>query len=72
MSKTLNLNPDSDYVRKLLEAVEYNENHCPCQVIKEIGSQCPFSFDYLPNQVSSNLLCGNGSAISKCHCKLYI
>lgn len=68
----LKLNKNMKHVRKILEAVEKNDGYCPCQILKDEKSKCPFTMEYHPDSVPTTLLCINGSIKEECICKLYI
>lgn len=39
--KGYRLNPDKDYVEKIIEGLERKDGHCPCRVNKDETTLCP-------------------------------
>lgn len=66
------LNPNINYVRNIIKKIEENDGYCPCQVLKDDSSKCPYDIMHLPEKITSTLLCINGKNNKECYCKLYI
>lgn len=49
------LNPDTEYVKKIIDGIEANNGHCPCRVKKDESTYCPCE-DFLSGQGCSCLL----------------
>ena len=39
--KGYRLNPDKDYVSKIMEGLYRKKGHCPCKVIQDETTMCP-------------------------------
>lgn len=55
--KNFRLNPDSDYVLKIMEGIQKKQGHCPCQVEISEKTLCP---------------CDKFINERKCCCNLYV
>ena len=51
------LNPDQNYVKKILEGIRKKQGHCPCKVITDDTTLCP---------------CNEFIKTGECKCKLYV
>jgi ferredoxin-thioredoxin reductase catalytic subunit len=72
MNKILMLNPNEQYIEKMLESLSNNDGYCPCQIEKTENSKCPYSKNFLPKISTNKVLCKNSVATGRCHCLLYI
>ncbi len=69
----LKINPDLDYISKILTAIKKNENYCCCQIIKDSDSFCQVStYENLPETIDENELCCTGKKVGECICKIYL
>lgn len=55
--KGYRLNPDKEYVNKIIEGTHRKNGHCPCQIKEDDTTLCP---------------CDKFIAEGKCCCKLFI
>lgn len=44
------LNPDSEYVEKIIEGIRKKDGHCPCRLTKDDTTLCPCD-DFIENKV---------------------
>jgi len=68
----LKLNPDTNHVKKIINSIVSKGGHCPYILIQDKNSICSFDEYYHPEQITFNMLCGNGIKDGECKCKLYI
>ena len=55
--KGYRLNPDLDYVNKIINGVEKKNGHCPCRLVADESTLCP---------------CDEFIRSGECKCKLFI
>ena len=73
----LKLNTDKDFVKTIINGVNKKEGYCPCLILKNEDSKCPFFENILELNVSEESVCiysQKNIDVEKegCHCKLYI
>lgn len=55
--KDYRLNPDKEYVSKIIEGIYRKEGHCPCKLTRDDSTRCP---------------CDEFVNDGICKCKLYV
>ena len=55
--KGYRLNPDLDYVNKIIDGIEKKNGHCPCRLVADESTLCP---------------CDEFIHSGECKCKLFI
>ena len=56
---TINVNPDSEFVKEMRKKIKENNGHCPCSIIKNEDTKCMCK-EFLEQESDT------------CHCGLYI
>ena len=69
----IKLNPDKDYVKRVVGAINKNKFHCPCKLIPSQKTLCNFTTLPLDEEVNVDKLCVDGQENGGvCTCRLYL